>query len=766
MASPKRNIRPAEPGLHPRVQELLGLVVLAVAAFILVALVTFAPADPSLNNAAPLGTLENNAGLIGAYLSDLLLMYFGAGAYILPLVLLGLGLQWLLHDPVPNLGYRAAVVPLVMTAISTLFYLWQPIPHWPVIDGVGNGGLVGVLLGQALTNWLGLFGAVVVPLLVALATGMFLTGLTLRDLWYGLTVVGHYTRLGWQHLWRFIVAWREADQLEIDLPLPRPAPRAREKPVVERPAPLPDEDDSDRAADEQQTALPLSVPGDYTLPSLSLLEKNTEADTGPSEDALTQNARMLEAQLANFGVEGNVTKVSPGPVVTIYELEPAVGVKTSKVVGLADDLARAMSATAIRIAPIPGKTVIGVEMPNRQRRGVRLRELLATDEFNQHPGKLVVALGVDTTGKPIYTDIAKMPHALVAGTTGSGKSVAINAFILSLVYRLSPQDLRLIMVDPKMLELSGYNGIPHLLTPVVTDPAKAAAALKWAVKEMENRYRLMSELGVKNISSFNEKFLALQAEGKVPTRFVQTGFDPTTGRPKLEEQQLATEKLPYIVVIIDELADLMLVAGKQVESSIARLAQMARAAGIHLMVATQRPSVDVITGLIKANIPTRISFNLMSKIDSRTILDQMGAEQLLGKGDMLYLANGSNALQRCHGAFVSEDECEKVAAFLKAQGEPHYIDQITVDVSADGAEGNAAGGPGAVDPNDPLYRQAIELVAREGKASTSFIQRHLKIGYNRAATLIEQMERDGLVGPSDHVGKREVLMRPTPEGGY
>jgi S-DNA-T family DNA segregation ATPase FtsK/SpoIIIE len=563
--------------------------------------------------------------------------------------------------------------------------------------------------------------------------------------------------------WRFIGTLRNDDQMEIDLPLPRPAPQKKEKPLVERPQAKAKE--QPREVEESQAALPLELSGEYTLPPLSLLEKNTEEDAEESEEALTQNARMLEAQMANFGVEGRVVKVSPGPVVTIYEMEPAVGVKTSKVVGLADDLARAMSATAIRIAPIHGKNVIGIEMPNRKRRTVRLRELLATEEFNAHHGKLVVPLGVDVGGKPTYADISKMPHTLIAGTTGSGKSVAVNAFILGLTYRMTPKELRFIMVDPKMLELSGYNGIPHLLTPVVTDPNKAAAALKWAVKEMENRYRMMSELGVKNIQSFNDKFAELQKEGKIPTRMVQTGFDVQTGRPMLEERPVATESLPYIVVIIDELADLMLVAGKQVEASIARLAQMARAAGLHLMVATQRPSVDVITGLIKANIPTRMSFHVTSKIDSRTILDQMGAEALLGKGDMLYMANGAPHLQRVHGAFVSEDECEKVAEHLKKQGQPQYIDTITVDTSAEG--GATGGGEGnGVSPDDPLYRQAIDLVARERKASTSFIQRHLKIGYNRAATLIEQMERDGLVGPSDHVGKREVIMREPPADGY
>lgn len=750
--------------MHPRLSEAVGLLVAGLAMFVMVSLVTFSPGDPSLNTSTPAAFLENKGGLVGAYLADILLSYFGAGAYTVPIMLLAVSLQYILHQPMPNLSLRAAVAPFFITSIAALFHLWQPIADWPVVGGVGNGGLLGVLVGTALHKWMGGFGAVLVPMLVALGSFLYLSGLTLRDLYHYGKVAQHYARVWSMEAWRFVATLRNDDQMEIDLPLPRPAPQKKEKPLVERPQAK--AKTQPREEEESQAILPLELSGDYTLPPLNLLEKNTEEDAEESEDALTQNARMLEAQMANFGVEGRVVKVSPGPVVTIYEMEPAVGVKTSKVVGLADDLARAMSATAIRIAPIHGKNVIGIELPNRKRRTVRLRELLATEEFNSHHGKLVVPLGVDVGGKPTYADISKMPHTLIAGTTGSGKSVAVNAFILGLTYRMTPKELRFIMVDPKMLELSGYNGIPHLLTPVVTDPNKAAAALKWAVKEMENRYRMMSELGVKNVQSFNDKFAELQKDGKVPTRMVQTGFDVQTGRPMLEERPVATESLPYIVVIIDELADLMLVAGKQVEASIARLAQMARASGIHLMVATQRPSVDVITGLIKANIPTRMSFHVTSKIDSRTILDQMGAEALLGKGDMLYMANGAPHLQRVHGAFVSEEECEKVAEHLKKQGQPQYIDTITVDTSAEGGNAGGAEGGSGVSPDDPLYRQAIDLVARERKASTSFIQRHLKIGYNRAATLIEQMERDGLVGPADHVGKREVVMREPPADGY
>ncbi|NBV54434.1 MAG: NAD-dependent DNA ligase LigA, partial [Proteobacteria bacterium] len=548
---------------------------------------------------------------------------------------------------------------------------------------------------------------------------------------------------------------------QFDLPLSHPLPK-RGRPVVVK------DDDEDKPrrprASEKQAALPLLVEGQFVLPPLDLLNEPKEQEGGESEEALQQNARRIEAELRNFGVEGVVTNIRPGPVITVYELEPAAGVKTSAIVNLQDDLARAMSALSIRITTIPGKSVLGIEVPNLKRQFLGLRELLDTDAFEHDGGKLTVALGVDTAGIPAFTDISKMPHALIAGTTGSGKSVAINAFIISLLYRLTPEQLKFVMVDPKMLELSIYNDIPHLITPVITDPNKAAAALNWVVKEMESRYRLMSEMGVKNLAGFNEKFEQLQAEGKMPTKLVQVGFDLNTGQPKHEEQPLATKPLPHIVVIIDELADLMMVAGKAVEFSIARLTQMARASGIHLLVATQRPSVDVVTGLIKANIPTRISFSVASKIDSRTVLDSMGAEALLGKGDMLHLANGSNTLQRLHGAFVSEDECAKVVTYLKSQGQPQYVDDVFkagVAVVPNGKGGGSAGGDEMGEDGDPedLYAQAKDVVLREGKASTSFLQRALKIGYNRAADLIDKMEGEGLISAPNHVGKREVVAR-------
>ncbi|EGY02033.1 DNA translocase FtsK [Nitrospirillum viridazoti Y2] len=505
-------------------------------------------------------------------------------------------------------------------------------------------------------------------------------------------------------------------------------------------------------------------PSEYELPPVDLLQLPdlSVRSPGVNEEGLRQNAQLLEGVLDDFGVKGEIGKVHPGPVVTLYELEPAPGTKSSRVIGLADDIARSMSAVSVRVAVVPGRNVIGVELPNAKRETVYLRELLEADTYDRSQHKLALVLGKDIGGQPVIADLARMPHLLVAGTTGSGKSVAINTMILSLLYRLPPEKCRFIMVDPKMLELSIYEGIPHLLAPVVTDPKKAVVALKWTVREMEDRYRAMSKLGVRNIDGYNMRLREARQNGETLTRRIQTGFDPDTGKPVFEDQPIDLTELPYIVVIVDEMADLMLVAGKDIEAAIQRLAQMARAAGIHIIMATQRPSVDVITGTIKANFPTRISFQVTSKIDSRTILGEQGAEQLLGQGDMLYMAGGGR-ITRVHGPFVRDQEVEDVVKFLKAQGEPNYVDAVTEEDDAspfdeDGGSGGGAGG-GNASSGDDLYDQAVAVVCREGKASTSFIQRHLRIGYNSAARLIERMEQEGVVSRANHVGKREVLAR-------
>ena len=515
-------------------------------------------------------------------------------------------------------------------------------------------------------------------------------------------------------------------------------------------------------------------PEDYALPALDLLA----APRGPSPasqvsaDALEQNATLLEATLGDFGVRGDILAVRPGPVVTLYELEPAPGTKSSRVIALADDIARSMSAVSARVAVVPGRNAIGIELPNAKRETVFLRELLASTDFAESKHKLALCLGKNIGGEPIIADLARMPHLLVAGTTGSGKSVAINTMILSLLYRLKPEECRLIMVDPKMLELSVYDGIPHLLSPVVTDPKKAVIALKWAVREMEERYKKMSKIAVRNIDGYNARVSEAAARGEVLTRTVQTGFDRQTGEAVYEDEAMDLAPLPYIVIVVDEMADLMMVAGKDIEGAIQRLAQMARAAGIHLIMATQRPSVDVITGTIKANFPTRISFQVTSKIDSRTILGEMGAEQLLGQGDMLFMAGGGRTT-RVHGPFCSDSEVESVVAHLKRQGRPSYLDAVTADDEEGAPEKGTKGKAGAAEleldgavfdqgsfgeAGGDLYDQAVQVVLRDQKASTSYIQRRLQIGYNRAASLMERMETEGIVGPANHAGKREILL--------
>jgi DNA segregation ATPase FtsK/SpoIIIE, S-DNA-T family len=511
-------------------------------------------------------------------------------------------------------------------------------------------------------------------------------------------------------------------------------------------------------AAKQPASAPLPAEQSWEFPPLGLLTAAPPRHVASqvTEEQMEDNARLLESVLKDYGVQGEIVNIRPGPVVTLYELEPAPGTRAARVIGLADDVARSLAVHAVRIAVVPGRTVLGIEVPNAKRETVYLHELLTSPEWEQQNARLGIALGSNIGGDPVLADLARMPHLLVAGTTGSGKSVGINAMILSLLYKLSPAECRLIMIDPKMLELSVYEGIPHLLSPVVTDPAKAIAALKWTVREMERRYRAMSQLGVRNLAGYNDRVKQAAGKGEVVSRRVQTGFDSETGKPIFEDQALALKTLPLIVVVIDEMADLMMVAGKDIEASVMRLAQMARAAGIHVIMATQRPSVDVITGTIKANFPTRISFRVVNKHDSRTILGEMGAEQLLGQGDMLFQADSRTT--RVHGPFVSDREVEDVVAFLREQGEPEYEEDIT-EAPEEPEQLSLSGIAGASDDEKSLFDMAVDIVTRDGKASTSYLQRMLKIGYNRAATLIEQMEREGVISPANHAGKREIYTR-------
>ncbi|HTI82175.1 MAG TPA: DNA translocase FtsK 4TM domain-containing protein [Acetobacteraceae bacterium] len=769
--------------INQRSAELIGLLLGLFGLALLVALACYDARDPSLNTATSHHT-ANLAGPVGAIVADLLLQGFGV-AGTLPGVAM-LAWAWRIGSR-RGIGSMAARLASLVAAVPVLAAVLASIPTppgfgWPAVAGLGGAigrvlSAAGLAAGHAA---LGPFGAVVIWI-----TGLILA-LTLTLLALGLTASE------WAAAWRFtkgaarftMSGGRGAAGFVGNLPLPR-IPRlprlwprsdrppdagsiVRREPVttVSRQAPARDEPPPVVARagrptpprKPHQESLPLPEAG-WRFPPLSLLKPApARASSGPSEEALQANARLLETVLSDYGVQGSIVEIRPGPVVTLYELEPAPGIRSARVIGLADDIARSLSVIAVRIATVAGRNVIGIEVPNAKRETVFLSEILSSEELQKHGGRLTLALGKEINGAPQFADLARMPHLMIAGTTGSGKSVGVNAMILSLLYRLSPDQCRLILIDPKMLELSMYEGIPHLMAPVVTEPAKAVTALKWTVREMERRYRAMSQLGVRNLTGYNDRVAEARIKGEVVTRRVQTGFDPDTGRPTFEEQPLVLEPLPLIVVVVDEMADLMMVAGKEIEAAVQRLAQMARAAGIHVIMATQRPSVDVITGTIKANFPTRISFQVISKFDSRTILGEQGAEQLLGMGDMLYMQGGGR-ITRVHGPFVSDEEVEKVVEFLREQGEPAYVEDVTEPPDDDEAgamlPGLSADGGGDKD----LYAQAVGVVAREGKASTSFIQRHLNIGYNRAAKLIEQMEKEGVVGPANHVGKREVLIR-------
>jgi S-DNA-T family DNA segregation ATPase FtsK/SpoIIIE len=739
---------------------LAGLALAGLAAALLLACLGYQPGDPSWNISTA-GTAKNPLGPAGAATADLSLQNLGLAAYLLPLPLIGWAWRLLRDRRLHGWWLRLLLLPVAVLAAATAFAPLARPASWTLEAGLG-GALGDLLLGAA-TAALDLQRAPVAAAAAFLGTLAFV---------YALAVTRGEWRAVGRGAARALVAFRRRDAEAAGAESPQ-APKRRKAKAGPRREPQLDGRKSDQSgkapvlvADKARTTqgkrgreaaqgrLDLGSTGDYELPTLDLLAipRHARRESELNRDALEKNARLLESVLEDFGVKGEIVKIRPGPVVTRYELEPAPGTKTSRVVGLADDIARSMSAVSVRVAVVPGSSSIGIELPNTQRETVYLRELLGSESFDRNGGRLPLVLGKDISGAPIIVDLSRMPHLLIAGTTGSGKSVSINVLILSLLYRLSPDQCRMIMIDPKMLELSVYEGIPHLLTPVVTEPKKAVVALKWTVREMEERYRNMSRLGVRNIDGYNARIAQAQHSGEVLTRRVQTGFDPETGQPITEEEPFDLEALPQIVVVVDEMADLMLVAGKEIETAVQRLSQMARAAGIHLIMATQRPSVDVITGTIKANFPTRISFHVTSKIDSRTILGDMGAEQLLGKGDMLYMAQGGH-VTRVHGPWVTDREVEVVVNHLKRQGRPAYVEAVTEE------EEPAFDGPDGGGTGDELYDKAVAVVCQHGKASTSFVQRHLQIGYNRAARIIEKMEAEGIVSPANHVGKREVLVQ-------
>ncbi|MDB3880176.1 DNA translocase FtsK 4TM domain-containing protein [Alphaproteobacteria bacterium] len=767
--------------LQNRLMEIFGLGLFLISGLLLIALITAGKNDPSFNQVST-APVANWLGTIGANISAGLYAAIGLASFFLALVPLVWSLSYFRKQSVPWMRFRIIVLPL------SLCFLAGGLFAFDAGGASDNGGAAGAVI-------IGIIMRVMqpIPSFMGLETIHYVGG---AALFFGL--------LSW--LWVVAISpqqWlkRSGKTSKIGLLLKCVAglgqkvagsvnnvqrrvtvkPPRTSKPSRQRQEPVLVADVAGHVVDQnanhaaggkarsmratkkntKQEMFDFVDGSGFQLPPAHLLNPPAKTQTGPSKSILEDHARQLENVLSDFSVNGTIADVRYGPVVTRYDLNPAPGTKSQRVISLADDIARSMSAISVRVAVVPGQNVIGIELPNEDRQVVMLRDILDHDSWASDRSSLPMALGKDIAGAPVVVDLAKFPHLLVAGTTGSGKSVGINAMILSLLYRHTPETCRMIMIDPKMLELSVYDGIPHLLSPVVTDPSKAVTALKWAVREMENRYRNMAKMGVRNIGGYNDRLAEARAKGEVLTRRVQTGFDPETGKPIHEEEVLDLAPLPFIVVLIDEVADLMLVAGKEIEGAVQRLAQMARAAGIHVIMATQRPSVDVITGTIKANFPTRISFQVTSRIDSRTILGEQGAEQLLGRGDMLFMEGGGRVV-RVHGPFVDDGEVEAVANFLRQQGEPEYDDRVVeeVEIGGDGA------GDGAVPSNGgSLYEQAVALVVREQKASTSFVQRHLKIGYNRAATIIEEMESNGIISAANHVGKRDVLLTDNENGG-
>lgn len=756
-----------KPTLYYRIsRRIYGMGLILVCLAFLGAVCFYSPADSSFNRAG--GKISNLLGRFGADSADIIVTFFGIALPVYLTALCRWGYALCRLQPLKRFWLRFFVwtFGLLFTALA--------------LNPAALGGEAGKLLSKHLTLVLpvfayrsecvtvlaGIVGFLALNYAVALPLKFWYDGLkaVLTFMYRGVKLALKLIRLGVARLLAFKIRLPERKAGEKK----EPVFRAKEKTADENdegsetPAPViklkpePKIRPSAKKASENKKA----AAGDgYNYPGLDLLSKPKNSMTGTvSEKELEAVAAKLESVLQEFGVNGKIVKIRPGPVVTLYELEPAPGTKTARVIGLSDDIARSMSAVSVRIAVVSGKNTIGIELPNTTREIVWLRDLFESSAFSDSKNALNVVLGKDIGGENTYADLSKMPHLLVAGTTGSGKSVGMNSMILSLLYRMRPDECKLIMIDPKMLEFSVYNGIPHLLTPVITDPAKAVLGLKWAVKEMEDRYRAMAQLNVRNISGYNKRLEEIRKSGEKPVRTVQTGFDMETGAPIYEQQEIDLTPLPYIVIVVDEMADLMLVAGKEVEAAIQRLAQMARAAGIHLILSTQRPSVDVITGVIKANFPTRISFQVTSKIDSRTILGEQGAEQLLGMGDMLYMPAGQRPI-RVHGSFVKDSEVEAIVEFLKAQSKPEYVEAVTegeLNVKDSGSVfDKTAMGSGSGSDED-LYAQAVEIVRNDKKTSISYVQRRLRIGYNRAALLIERMEDEGIISAPDHAGKRVI----------
>ena len=759
-----------------------GVFLLLFSVCLILGMVGYNPGDESFN-VSNSEKINNFMGRFGSYSSDFIVNSFGLAIFIFLIPVMVWGYLLIKHQKILEFRIRLLAVIVGIVPLAGVLYMICPV-FLEKINLLGKfSHLLPVGMINVFKNWkmMGYEWAVALFLqsLIAIMSFNLAIGITFKQWGKAIKFLGRFVVKFIKCIAKFMARLCKpkalvADYYHTDMNI-RKEPVLSTNDPSEKTAKQSKEtiaisEEKQKAKSINKKAEVISISGSkkreeqgYQFPDINLLSRPKEKlGLNFNEKELNETARALEAVLEEFGVHGQIVKIRPGPVVTLFELEPAPGTKTSRVISLADDIARSMSAISVRIAVVPGSNTIGIEIPNSKRETVWLRDLLEDVNFTDSKNALNVVLGKDIGGKNVYADLSKMPHLLVAGTTGSGKSVGVNAMILSLLYRMTPEECKFILIDPKMLEFSMYNGIPHLLTPVITDPAKAVIGLKWAVREMEDRYRAMACLSVRNINGYNLKLKEMREKGETPKRTIQVGFDPETGKPKYEEQLLDTTPLPYIVIVVDEMADLMLVAGKEVEAAIQRLAQMARAAGIHLIMSTQRPSVDVITGTIKSNFPTRISFQVTSKIDSRTILGEQGAEQLLGKGDMLYMPAGLRP-QRIHGGFVKDEEVEAVVEFIKAQRAPEYVEEVTAgELEMKNKEAGAlfdktsmgmSGGNSA----DDLYEQAVQIVRNDKKASTSYIQRRLGIGYNKAATIIERMEEEGIITPADHVGRREVI---------
>ena len=746
-------------------RKVYGMLLICACIVLWMALLCYSPNDSSFNFAG--NDIKNLLGKFGANASDIMVTFFGFAAplYLLAFCAWGWGLCIL--SPLKNMWLRfgAWIIGLCFSALAfnvvklggelgkyLSIYLFRNVPNFAyrleivtLFSAFAGFCLLNFACGIHLKSWVIGF----IKILQFIWAGIIGLGRGIKSLYRKIRLIKFPTREKQEKKEPVFSVSAETVDEEVSVP------------IIKEPKIKTSIEEKNKQSDKnKKSAKAASVANGYTYPNINLLSKPSNNNAGKvSNKELEETAKKLETVLQEFGVNGKIVKIRPGPVVTLYELEPAPGTKIARVIGLSDDIARSMSAISVRIAVVSGKNTIGIELPNSSREIVWLRDLFEGDGFINSKFALNVVLGKDIGGENVYADLSKMPHLLVAGTTGSGKSVGMNSMILSLLYKMRPDECKLIMIDPKMLEFSVYNGIPHLLTPVITDPAKAVLGLKWAVTQMEDRYRAMAQLNVRNISGYNKKLEELRNSGEKPVRTVQTGFDMETGAPIYEQQEIDLTPLPYIVIVVDEMADLMLVAGKEVEAAIQRLAQMARAAGIHLILSTQRPSVDVITGVIKANFPTRISFQVTSKIDSRTILGEQGAEQLLGKGDMLYMPAGQRPI-RVHGTFVEDREVEAIAEYLKSQSKPEYVEGITdgeLNTKDNGAvfdKTSMAGGSGS---DEDLYAQAVEIVKNDKKTSISYVQRRLRIGYNRAALLIERMEEDGIISAPDHTGKRMII---------